>query len=133
MGDWKSGLNSDPTDWLLQEDNPSVRYLTLLDILDLAEDDPAVTNTKRRIMDTGAVPKILAKQKKGGYWENQEDFYIRTKYKGIVWQLIVLASLEADGNNTRIKKACEFILENSQDRQSGGFHAFCWIDFNAWY
>jgi hypothetical protein len=67
------------------------------------------------------VPKILAKQKAGCYWEKLEDFYIRTKYKGTVWQLIILAELGADGKDERIKKACEFTLEYSQDRISGGF------------
>jgi len=32
-----------------------------------------------------------------------------------------LAELGASGKDERIKKACEFILENSQDRESGGF------------
>jgi hypothetical protein len=29
MTDWKSKLNADATDWLLEEDNLSVRYFTL--------------------------------------------------------------------------------------------------------
>jgi hypothetical protein len=35
--------------------------------------------------------------------------------------LIILAEFGVDGNNERIRNACEFILEWSQDRQSGGF------------
>jgi hypothetical protein len=38
-----------------------------------------------------------------------------------VWTLIVLAELKADEKDERIRKACEFILENSQDQESGGF------------
>jgi hypothetical protein len=38
-----------------------------------------------------------------------------------VWQLIILAELGADGRDERLKESCEFILEISQDRQSGGF------------
>jgi len=72
-------------------------------------------------MREGIVPKILAGQKEGGYWEEPEDFYIRTKYRGTVWQLIILAELGADGNDPRIDRVCEFVLESSQDRQSGGF------------
>ena len=71
-------------------------------------------------MEVGVVPKILAKQKDEGYWETAERFYT-AKYKGTAWQLIILAELGADGKDERVRAACEFILENSQDRESGGF------------
>lgn len=118
---WRDILMSDPTNWLLGEDNPSVRYFTLLDILGKPQNNRDLIQTKKDIMRAGVVPKILAKQKEGGYWEKAEDFYIRTKFRGTVWQMIILAELGADGRNKRIRRACEFILEWSQDRQSGGF------------
>ena len=121
MNDWKSVLKADPTDWLLERDNPSVRCFTLTDILERSERDPEVMKAKREIMKIGVVPRILSKQKNAGNWEAPENFYIRSKYKGTVWQLIILAELGADGKNERIRKACEFILENSQDLVSGGF------------
>ncbi|HYA22341.1 MAG TPA: nitrogen fixation protein NifH [Thermoproteota archaeon] len=121
MEKWRSFLKSDPTDWLLESDNPSVKHFTLVDILGRTHDDSEVIETKDQIMKIGPVPKILAKEKGGGYWGRPEEFYFRSKYKGGVWQLIILAELGANGNNTKVKKACEFILENSQDRQSGGF------------
>lgn len=121
MKDWKSYLNSDPTEWLLGEDNPSVRYFTLLDILDKSVDDGEVLDAKQKIMEEGVVPKILAKQEPNGYWGFPENFYIRGKYKGTSWQLIILAELGADGKDKRIRKACEFIFNNSQDPESGGF------------
>jgi hypothetical protein len=120
MSSWKSVLNGDPTEWLLEKDNPSVRYFALIDILERLENDPEVIESKREIMKTGVVPKILSEQRNGGYWETPENFY-RAKYKGTVWQLIVLAKLGAEGKNEQVKKACEFIFENSQDRESGGF------------
>ncbi len=114
-------MKADPTDWLLETDNPSVRYFTLTDMLERLENDPDVNRAKEQIMETGIVPKILAKQKNEGYWGSPENFYIRSKYKGTVWQLIILAELGADGNDERISKTCEFILKNSQDHMSGGF------------
>jgi len=120
MNDWKSLLKADPTDWLLEKDNPSVRYFTLTDILEKSENDPDVRKTKEETMEIGVVPKILAKQENEGYWEAPKSFYT-AKYKGTVWQLIILAELEADGKDERMRKACEFIFENSQDRESGGF------------
>lgn len=121
MSKWKPLVRSDPTGWLLEGENPSVRYYTLTDILEKPRNDPETCTARSMIMQEGVVPKILAKQRRGGYWETAEDFYIRAKYKGTVLQLITLAELGAERNDERIRKASEFILENSQDRESGGF------------
>lgn len=121
MSNWKSMLKADLIAWLLESDNPSVKYFTLIDILEKPRKDTDVRKAKKQIMETGVVSKILTKQKNGGYWGKLEDFYIRSKYNGTVWTFIILAELGANGGNNRIKKACEFILDNSQDQQSGGF------------
>jgi hypothetical protein len=120
VSDWKSFLKKNPTDWLLETDNPSVRYFALTELLEKPETDPEVVETKNEIMHTGTAPKILGKQSDLGYWEAPDRFYT-AKYKGTVWQLIILAELGADGSDERIKKACEFIMANSQDPESGGF------------
>jgi hypothetical protein len=114
-------LAANPTDWLLESGNPSVRYLALRDLLDRGESDPEVRETKRRIMEVGIVPKVLAKQEPGGHWGKPEHFYQNSKYKGTVWNLILLAELCADPADERIKNACEFVLRWSQHRPSGGF------------
>lgn len=121
VGVWKSLLKANATVWLLEEDNPSVRYFALTDILGRPEGGADVEKVKRLIMEVGVVPGILAKQKAGGFWGVAENFYIKSKYKGTMWQLIALAELGAYGSDERVKRACEFILENSQDRESGGF------------
>jgi hypothetical protein len=120
MNNYRSILKADPINWLLEKDNPSVRYFTLKDILERQDGDPELEEARLDIMETGLVPAILAKQEKEGYWEDPKKFYT-AKYKGTVWQLLILAELGADINDDRIKKACEFILGNSQDKESGGF------------
>lgn len=121
MSSWKSYLNADPIDWLLEEDNPSVRYFTLKYILDKPENQLKLEDARENIMKIGVVPKILDKQEAGGYWGIPENFYIRGKYKGTSWQLIILAELGADRKDDRINSICEFMLENSQDPESGAF------------
>ena len=113
-------MKADPTGWLLGEDNPSVRYFMLTDVLERNMSDLDVEESRKAIMQTGVVPKILGKQESGGYWGAAEDFYV-PKYEGTVWQLMVLAELGANSEEPRVRKACEFILDNSQDRLSGGF------------
>jgi len=116
-----SGVSRDITDWLLEEDNPSVRYLTLRDLLGRGEDGAEVREARCRIMTEGLVPKVLAKQEPGGHWGKPEHFYQNSKYKGTVWNLILLAELCADPADERIRNACEFVLRWSQHRPSGGF------------
>jgi hypothetical protein len=120
MNSWRSFLKAGVLEWLLEKENPGVRLLTLTTILDRPADDPEVVDSSRDVMQTGVVPKILARQNPRGYWELPDRFYT-AKYKGTVWQLIILAQLGADGRDKRIRRACEFVLETSQDPVSGGF------------
>jgi hypothetical protein len=120
MPPWTSHLKADPTPWLLEKNNPGVRRLTLTSILERPDSDAEVEEAGREAMRSGVIPKILAKQEAGGHWGRPEDFY-RAKYKGTAWRLILLAELGADGRDARVRGACESILENSQDAESGAF------------
>jgi len=116
-------LQSDPTGWLLEPDNPSVRYFTLTGILEKSVESEEVKKARIDIMTTGVVPVILGVQNADGSWGEQKKFYT-AKYTGTVWQLMILAELGADGNNPQIAKACKFILDHSQELESGGFSAY---------
>ncbi|MBN1425993.1 terpene cyclase/mutase family protein [Candidatus Fermentibacteria bacterium] len=120
MSDWKQLLLGDPTGWLLEEDNPSVRYLTLVDILGRPETVPEVKQARAAIMRTGVAPRVLAQQNPDGSWDRPDRPY-HAKYRGTVWQLIILAGLLAEGDDERVRRGCEFVLERLQDRSSGGF------------
>jgi len=115
------GSKRETIGWLLEKDNPSVRYLTLSEILARPRKKADVLEAKAGIMATGVIPKILAKQYPEGDWLDRQNFYIKTKYRGTVWQVILLAELFADGSDKRIRSACEFLLEHSQNKETGGF------------
>lgn len=115
-------MNGDPVGWLLEAENPSVRYFTLTELLDRPENDSEVAEAKAGIMGSAPIAKILSKQEPGGYWGKPDDFYMRgAKYKGTIWNLLILAQLGADGSDERVKRACEFVLNSSYERGSGGF------------
>jgi hypothetical protein len=59
MSNWQDYLKADPLPWLLEEDNPSVRYFTLTDILDRPADDAEVIAAQKDIMTRGDVPDLL--------------------------------------------------------------------------
>jgi hypothetical protein len=107
-------------DWLLEKKDPSVKYFTLVRLFNRSISDPEVIMTREELMTTGLVPAILSKQEDGGFWGAPERFYT-DKYRGTVWQMMILAELGADGNEKRIKKTVEFVLENSQERSEHGF------------
>jgi hypothetical protein len=107
-------------EWLLDEDNPSIQYFTLVSLLDKSFDDPMVIKAKKAIMTEGAVPALLNHQSLDGTWGIPERFY-RDKYAGTIWNLLILAELAADPGDVRIKKTCEFVLQHSQDPFDGGF------------
>jgi hypothetical protein len=109
----------DPIPWLLEGD-PSVRYFTLTRLLGAAPDAPEVREARRAIMAEGTVPRILGAKGADGHWEGPDRFYT-AKYRGTVWQLVILAELGADGADERVRAACEAILRDSQDPESGGF------------
>ena len=107
-------------EWMLEEDNPTIRYLTLTSLLGKTLKNKDVRETKKAIMEKGIVPKILNKQNEDGSFGIPEKFY-RDKYKGTVWNLIILSEMSADPADKRVKSACEFLLKHSQDPSSGGF------------
>ena len=74
---WKTVLKADPLSWLLEQENPPVCYFSLVDILERDVRSAQVAAAKAEIMKRGIVPAILARQKKGGYWDKREDFYIQ--------------------------------------------------------
>ena len=119
MDEWKSALKADPTNWQLEEENPSVRYFALKDILDRPDDDKDVQTAKQKLMQTGIVPDMLLRQTETEYLQAYPRFYTY-KYKGLVWSLITLAELGAEAT-PQIKEQCEYLFENSQERQDGGF------------
>jgi len=113
-------MGADPIPWLLEGDDPSVRYFTLSELLGAEPDNPDVVAARRAIMSHGTVPRILAAQAGNGHWEGA-DYYYAAKYRGTVWQLIILAALGADGADERVRAGCEAILRDAQDTESGGF------------
>jgi hypothetical protein len=70
-------------------------------------------------MRTGPVPAILAAQHPEGYWLKPGPGYA-TKYLGTTWQLVFLHELGADPLDSRVQRACEYVLCHTQ-AISGGF------------
>ncbi|WP_019176970.1 prenyltransferase/squalene oxidase repeat-containing protein [Methanomassiliicoccus luminyensis] len=120
MRDWRSLLKADPIEWLMESKDPALRRAVSVDLLDLPSGREQVNSDGMAELDYGPIARILSVQEEGGHWGNPDDFYQRTKYKGTMWNLILLAELGAMPGNPRLGKACEFICQWAQ-APSGGF------------
>jgi hypothetical protein len=109
LEEWKELLRDDPTAWLLEEDDPSVRYSTLINLLDLPEDDPDVRAAKEAIEASERVRAILDAQRAAGYWGRD-----KRPYHGATNYLIVLEHLGDRGHDDRVHRAIEYLLANAQ-------------------
>lgn len=114
---WRDRLHADPLPWLLEEDNPAVRYGALVDLLDRRADDPEVQAARAAIVSHPPVAALLAAQKRDGYWVNR-DFYL-PKHYGTFWTLCVLGDLGLTAEEEPIRRACEFLFTFQQE--SGAF------------
>jgi hypothetical protein len=101
---------SDFTGWLLQSQIPTIRYLTLRDLMGRPEDDADVQSARKAIMTEGPVPAILAKQTASGQWGNEHSFYT-PKYTSSHWSLLLLAELQADAGDAHFKRGVDWMLE----------------------
>ncbi len=114
-------MNNQTLAWLLEKDNPSVRYFTLRHLLDRPADDRDVVAARRAIMRSAPVRKILAAQNPAGYWRKPGSGYAG-KYKASTWQILFLAELGADGRDQRVRRGVEYVLTHAQAIH-GGFSA----------
>ncbi len=83
MSSWKSHLEADPTDGLLEDENPSVAYATRVHLLDEPAGSRKAATARKAVMSRGVVPSILARQV-DGCW-NQPGRHYTAKYTGTVW------------------------------------------------
>jgi hypothetical protein len=106
---WKSFLRDDPTAWLLEEDDPSVRYFTLVGLLHRSEDDPDARAAREAINHSDVVRAILDAQRPAGHWDRD-----KRPYHGVSKHLIVLEHLGYQGHDERVHQAIEYLLANAQ-------------------
>ena len=107
---WKDDLKGNALDWLLEENEPTVRYLALRDLLDLPANDSQLTQAKKQAHTEGPIALVLSKMQPLGFWEKEGPGYF-PKYTSTVWSLSLLAQLGADIEmDERIHIAVEYFL-----------------------
>ncbi len=106
-------------DWLLEEDQPAIRYLALTTLMGKPEDDAAVRGARAMIPRKGWAADILAMQNPAGWWAGRESLY-RPKYLSTNWMLLILSDLGLTRGDPRIDKACKLWIRRFA-MEDGGF------------
>ncbi len=100
--------------WLLETEQPVVRYYTLRTLMDRKESDPEVREARSQILKRGWAKEILAAQKPRGNWEEIEDLY-KPKYTATNWRMIVLSDFALSSqDDPRLERACELFFRHKQ-------------------
>jgi hypothetical protein len=108
-----SDVDRKALDWLLEPENPGVRYLAMRDLLGLPEGDPELAQARQQAHSQGPAATILDAMDKDGYWVEPGPGY-HPKYTGTVWSVISLAQLGASASaDERVETACSYLLEHA--------------------
>lgn len=104
----------DPTiTWLLQSATPSIRWLTLHNLLGLPASSPAAQAARRAMREGGPIPAILAEQSPEGWWVHRRHYY-SPKYTASHWSMLLLAELDADPDLPGVQRGIEHMLSATQ-------------------
>jgi len=105
--------NANMLDWLLEEENPGVRYLAFRDIMQLPWDDPDFVIAREKAHREGPISSVLDAMHPEGYWEKPGPGYL-PKYTSTVWSIILLGQLGANIDlDPRIRAACQYLMEHT--------------------
>jgi hypothetical protein len=96
--------------WLLEDDQPSVRYYALKELLDGPAGDSDARQAFADIGKRGWARDILAKQTPHGSWESANSLY-RPKYIATNWMALILSDLGLTRENPRIAKAAALLFD----------------------
>lgn len=116
MNNRQHPLHDDTLSWLLEPENPSVRYWALRDLLDRPADDPDVQEARAAIARQPLVQELYALQHPQGYWGEETKPYTA---QGAVAALNLLHMLGVPPDE-RTARGCDSFLRFSQ-HQTGGF------------
>ena len=107
---WTEQLNAYPIDWLLEEENPAVRYMAQRDLIGAPESE--LIPLRKKALEADPIRLILSKMSPEGYWEKPGAGY-GPKYKSAVWSLLSLAQCGASVEDEQVRKACDYIMDHS--------------------
>lgn len=107
--------------WLLNPREPSIRFLSLRDLVsESAKDKVELQEAYSDITKKGWVAKILGQQLQAGFWHNYEMLFW-PKYVSTAYMVMTLVDLGVTKDNPNLKRSCELLLDAMSKTSDGGF------------
>lgn len=132
-------MKQEVVDWLLEKENPSVRYRTFTELLDKSRDDREIIEIKNKIPYSKSVKTLLGKMHPEGYWLQKNPRTNEVLGEGVEYGafgtthycLSYLAELGMDNSDPQIAKAAERYL--NLQKNDGDFcrHYSCLLGYNV--
>jgi len=111
-------LDRQVTDWLLEEDQPSIRFLTLTELLGRTERDSEVGSARENITKIGWAKDMLDKQLPSGCWVHEKSLFNPT-FHATFWMLLILSDLGLTKEDPRIDRACQLWIGRNATKDGG--------------
>ena len=113
-----SGADRRVMDWLLEDDQPSVRYRALTELLGKKEEDSETKHARGEITKAGWAKDMLDEQLPGGSWVHEKSLFSPT-FHATFWKLLVLADLGLTKRDPRIDGACQLWMRRNSTKDGG--------------
>jgi hypothetical protein len=131
-------IPEDVISWLVEPENSSVKYRTLIELLDTSYDDIEVQKCKSQIITSYPVRILLDKMHPGGYWLQKHPRTHKMLGKGVEYGsfgtthycLSYLAELGMDRNHLQVSKAAERYLNLQKSNGDFSHHFSCLLGYN---
>ncbi|HEX2995088.1 MAG TPA: hypothetical protein VHP14_09690 [Anaerolineales bacterium] len=129
---------NDIIQWLLEDDNPSVRLRTFRELMNCDDNTPEVRQAKSAAMESQPVKNLLAKIHPDGYWLQKNPRTQEVLGEGVVYGsfgtthfcLAYLAELGLDRTHPQVEKAAERYLDLQQPDGDWYRHFSCLLGYN---
>ncbi|MCI4331073.1 MAG: hypothetical protein L3K19_04420 [Thermoplasmata archaeon] len=99
-------------EWLLEEGQPSIRYLTLTQLLGRNENDSDVREAKASIPKVGWASEVLSRRDPGGWWVRDRG-WLEPRFRGTHWNMLALADLGATRTTPEVARSSEYWMAKS--------------------
>jgi hypothetical protein len=106
-------LNINVINWLLEENEPSIRYRTLTELCDIPVDDPQVIAAKEAIIKSKNVTRVFSKLDENGLFPHKPEYYGNFTTFNF---LNILCELGLNKNDDNIKHIVDWILTPGEDK-----------------
>ena len=125
-------------DWLLEEDNPSIRYRVLTELLAVPPDDLEAQASREKMREGADARQIFSRMHPDGYWLQTNPRTGETLGNGVLYGafatthfcLAYLAELGLDRGDPRIARASERYLSLQQPDGDFYRHFSCLYAYN---